>query len=176
MRKLNTIVSVLLVVVFLLHGVLGSFLLLGVSQTAGKMLAHIGMLLLFLHLCIGVRLTMQTVQTKQGFAYSKQNALFWTRRASGLAILILVFFHMGAFGSVEDGLYILTPFTTVKLLTQLLLLAALFVHIFVNVRPLLVSLGVIAYKERRGDLFLMLSILLVFMAGSVVMYYIRWHV
>lgn len=127
MRKLNTILSVLLVVVFLLHGVLGSFLLLGVSQTAGKMLAHIGILLLFLHLCIGVRLTIQTVQTKQGFAYSKQNALFWTRRASGLAILILVFFHMGAFGSVEDGLYILTPFTTVKLLTQLLLIAALFV-------------------------------------------------
>lgn len=176
MRKLNTILSVLLVVVFLLHGVLGSFLLLGVGQTGGKMLAHIGMLLLFLHLCIGVRLMMQTVQTKQGFAYSKQNALFWTRRASGLAILILVFFHMGVFGSVEDGLYILTPFTTVKLLTQLLLIAALFVHIFVNVRPLLVSLGVITYKERRGALFLMLSILLLFMAGSVVVYYIRWHV
>ena len=86
----------------LLHGVLGSFMLLGVGQTGGKMLAHIGMLLLFLHLCIGVRLTMQTLRTKQGFAYSKQNALFWTRRASGLAILILVFFHMGAFGSVED--------------------------------------------------------------------------
>lgn len=119
---------------------------------------------------------MQTLRTKQGFAYSKQNALFWTRRVSGLAILILVFFHMGAFGSVEDGLYILTPFTTVKLLTQLLLIAALFVHIFVNVRPLLVSLGVIAYKERRGDLFLILSILLLFMAGSVVVYYIRWHV
>ena len=47
MRKLNTILSVLLIVVFLLHGVLGSFMLLGVGQTGGKMLAHIGMLLLF---------------------------------------------------------------------------------------------------------------------------------
>ena len=176
MRKLNTILSVLLIVVFLLHGVLGSFMLLGVGQPGVKQPSHISMQLPFLTPGIGGRLTLQTLRTKQGFAYSKQNALFWTRRASGLAILILVFFHMGAFGSVEDGLYILTPFTTVKLLTQLLLIAALFVHIFVNVRPMLVSLGVIAYKERRGDLFLKLSILLLFMAGSVVIYYIRWHI
>lgn len=176
MRKLNAILSVLLIVVFLLHGVLGSFMLIGVSALSGKIFAEIGMILLILHLCIGVRLTIQTFQTKSGRAYAKQNALFWTRRASGLAILILAFFHMGVFGAVEDGLYILTPFTTVKLLTQLLLVAALFVHIFVNVRPMLVSLGVISYKERRGDLFLILSILLLFMAGSIVLYYIRWHV
>lgn len=176
MRKLNTILSVLLIVVFLLHGVLGSFMLIGVGGISGKMLAHIGMVLLILHLCIGVRLTIQTFLTKRSWAYSKQNVLFWTRRASGLAILILAFFHMGIFGSVEDGLYILTPFTTVKLLTQLLLVAALFVHLFVNVRPMLISLGVIEYKERRGDLFLLLSILLLFMAGSIVLYYIRWQV
>ena len=176
MRKLNTILSVLLIVVFLLHGVLGSFMLIGVGGIAGKMLAHIGMILLVLHLCIGVRLTIQTFQTKSGLAYSKQNALDCSRRASGLAILRLAFFHMGIFGSVEDGLYILTPFTTVKLLTQLLLVAALFVHLFVNVRPMLISLGVIEYKERRGDLFLLLSILLLFMAGSIVLYYIRWQV
>lgn len=176
MRKLNTILSVLLIVIFLLHGVLGSFMLLGVSSISGRVLAYIGMILLILHLCIGVRLTIQTFRTKSGWAYKKQNALFWTRRASGLAILILAFFHMGIFGSVEDGLYILTPFTTVKLLTQLLLVAALFVHLFVNVRPLLVSLGVITYKERRGDLFLILSILLLFMAGSIVLYYIRWQI
>lgn len=176
MRKLNTILSVLLFVIFLLHGVLGSFVLIGVGEIAGKMLAHIGMILLVLHLCIGVRLTIQTFQTKSGWAYSKQNALFWTRRASGLAILILAFFHMGIFSSVEEGWYILTPFTTVKLLTQLLLVAALFVHLFVNVRPMLISLGVIEYKERRGDLFLLLSILLLFMAGSIVLYYIRWQV
>lgn len=176
MRKLNTILSVLLFVIFLLHGVLGSFVLIGVGEIAGKMLAHIGMILLVLHLCIGVRLTIQTFQTKSGLAYSKQNALFWTRRASGLAILILAFFHMGIFSSVEEGWYILTPFTTVKLLTQLLLVAALFVHLFVNVRPMLISLGVIEYKERRGDLFLLLSILLLFMAGSIVLYYIRWQV
>lgn len=76
---------------------------------------------------------------------------------------------------VQDGIYILFPFTTVKLITQLLLVAALFIHLFINIRPLLVSLGIISYKERRGDIYLILSVLLLFSAGAVIIYYIGWH-
>ena len=54
-----------------------------------------------------------------GKLYGKQNALFWARRTSGLAILLMLFFHIGVFGRVQDGVYILFPFTTVRLLTQL---------------------------------------------------------
>ncbi len=56
------------------------------------------------------------------------------------------------------------PFTTVKMVTQLLFVAAIFVHIFINIRPLLVSLGIISYKERRSDIYLILSVLLLFIA------------
>ena len=38
MRKLNTILSVLLLVIFLLHGIMGSFMLLGIGSNAGKFL------------------------------------------------------------------------------------------------------------------------------------------
>lgn len=107
--------------------------------------------------------------------YLKQNAIFWARRASGLAILILLFFHIGLFGKVQNGTYILFPFTTVKMVTQLLFVAAIFVHIFINIRPLLVSLGIISYKERRGDIYLILSVLLLFIAGAVIFYYIGWQ-
>lgn len=175
MRKVNTILSTLLLVVFLLHGVLGSFTLLGISSISGQMLAYAGMVLLAVHVCIGVGLTAQTLRNKNGTAYVRQNALFWTRRASGLAILLLVGFHIGAFGSMQDGLYLLTPFTTGKLVTQLLLIAALFVHLFVNIRPLLVSLGILADRERRGDIYLVLSVLLLFLAGATILYYIRWQ-
>ena len=129
MRKINTILSVLLLVIFMLHGLMGSFMLLGIGSSAGKI----------------------------------------------LAILILMFFHIGLFGGVQDGIYILFPFTTVKLITQLLLVAALFIHLFINIRPLLVSLGIISYKERRGDIYLILSVLLLFSAGAVIIYYIGWH-
>lgn len=177
MRKINTILSVLLLVIFMLHGLMGSFMLLGIGSSAGKILAWIGVAVLAAHTVLGVILTIQTLNVSRhtGSNYLKQNAIFWTRRASGLAILILLFSHIGLFGGVQDGVYILFPFTTVKLITQLLLVAALFIHLFVNIRPLLVSLGIISYKERRGDLYLILSVLLLFCAGAVIIYYIGWH-
>ena len=90
-------------------------------------------------------------------------------------ILILLFFHIGLFGQVQNGTYILFPFPTVKMVTQLLFVAAIFVHILINIRPLLVSLGIISYKERRGDIYLILSVLLLFIAGAVIFYYIGWQ-
>ena len=177
MRKINTILSVLLIGIFLIHGVMGSFMLLGVGSSAGKILAWIGVLILIAHTVIGVLLTVKTLRKgkENSEHYLKQNAVFWARRTSGLAILILFFFHLGLFGRMEDGAYILFPFTTVKLITQLLLTAALFVHLFINVRPLLVSLGVLKYKERRGDIYLILSVLLLFIAGAAIIYYIGWQ-
>ena len=83
--------------------------------------------------------------------------------------------HIGLFGKVQNGTYILFPFTTVKMVTQLLFVAAIFVHIFINIRPLLVSLGIISYKERRSDIYLILSVLLLFIAGAVILYYIGWQ-
>ena len=177
MRKINTILSVLLLVIFMLHGLMGSFMLLGIGSSAGKILAWVGVAVLAAHTVIGVILTIKTLKIfkNAGNSYLKQNAVFWARRASGLAILILMFFHIGLFGGVQDGMYILFPFTTVKLITQLLLVAALFIHLFINIRPLLVSLGIISYKERRGDIYLILSVLLLFSAGAVIIYYIGWH-
>ena len=174
MRKINTILSVLLLVIFMLHGLMGSFMLLGIGSSAGKILAWVGVAVLAAHTVIGVILTLK-ISKNAGNSYLKQNAVFWARRASGLAILILMFFHIGLFGGVQDGIYILFPFTTVKLITQLLLVAALFIHLFINIRPLLVSLGIISYKERRGDIYLILSVLLLFSAGAVIIYYIGWH-
>jgi succinate dehydrogenase/fumarate reductase cytochrome b subunit len=177
MRKLNTILSVLLILIFMIHGIMGSFMLLGVGSSDGKILAWTGGGILVAHTGIGVWLTVQSFRTakKSGKKYLKQNGIFWARRASGLAILVLMFFHIGLFGEAQAGRYILFPFTTMKLVTQLLLIAALFIHIFINIRPLLVSLGIISYKERRGDIYLILSVLLLFLAGAVILYYIGWQ-
>ena len=158
----------------MIHGIMGSFMLNGVGSSAGKLLAWIGVGILVVHTVIGVILTVQSLQTakQSGKMYLKQNAIFWARRASGL---VLLFFHIGLFGKVQNGTYILFPFTTVKMVTQLLFVAAIFVHIFINIRPLLVSLGIISYKERRGDIYLILSVLLLFIAGTVILYYIGWQ-
>ena len=97
MRKLNTILSVLLLFICLLHGLMGSFMLLGISSGAGKFLAWIGVGILAAHTVLGLLLTAQTFRASRsgGKLYGKQNALFWARRTSGLAILLMLFFHIG---------------------------------------------------------------------------------
>lgn len=91
MRKLNTILSVLLLFICLLHGLMGSFMLLGISSGAGKFLAWIGVGILAAHTVLGLLLTAQIFRASRygGKPYGKQNALFWARRASGLAILLI---------------------------------------------------------------------------------------
>ena len=103
MRKLNTILSVLLLFICLLHGLMGSFMLLGISSGAGKFLAWIGVGILAAHTVLGLLLTAQTFRASRsgGKLYGKQNALFWARRTSGLAILLMLFFHIGVFGRVH---------------------------------------------------------------------------
>lgn len=177
MRKINTKLSLALLIIFVLHGLMGSFMLLGIGSSAGKILAWIGVAVLVAHTAIGIILTIQSfrVSKNTGSSYLKQNAIFWARRVSGLAILLMLFFHIGLFGGVTDGVFIFFPFTTVKLVTQLLLIASLFTHLLINIRPLLISFGIISSKERRCDIYLVLSVILLFCAGAVIIYYIGWH-
>lgn len=65
MRKLNTILSVLLLVIFLLHGIMGSFMLLGIGSNAGKILAWVGVAVLAVHAGIGIILTVQTLRAEK---------------------------------------------------------------------------------------------------------------
>ena len=62
MRKINTILSVLLLVIFMLHGLMGSFMLLGIGSSAGKILAWVGVAVLAAHTVIGVILTINTLK------------------------------------------------------------------------------------------------------------------
>ncbi len=82
-------------------------------------------------------------------------------------------FHIGVFGRVQDGVYI--PCFNGPAADAALLVASVFVHLLLNLRPLLVSLGIVRDKEQRGDLYLILSILVLFAAGSIILYYIGWN-
>ena len=121
----------------------GQFYVAGHQFRGRKFLAWIGVGILAAHTVLGLLLTAQTFRASRsgGKLYGKQNALFWARRTSGLAILLMLFFHIGVFGRVQDGVYILFPFTTVRLLTQLLLVCSVFCASSAHLRPLLVSLG-----------------------------------
>ena len=89
--------------------------------------------------------------------------------------MVLLGFHFAAFGDSSRAVYRLQYFGSAKLAAQLLLTAALAVHVLSNVKPMLISFGIRALRPRAGDLLLVLSVLLLVFAGAFIVYYLRWN-
>lgn len=176
MRKFNAVLTALILILFILHSVFGAFLMLGMGSGALKTAAWVAAGLTVLHVIVGVKLTIDTlkVQKKTGAAYFKENRLFWARRISGLAVMVLLVFHFTAFGKTENGVYRLVPFDFIKMWVQILLAAALGTHIISNVRPMLISFGVKGIKEHIGEILFVLAVIILFAAAAFAVYYLRW--
>ncbi len=177
MRKLNAILSMAILLLFIVHAVFGSLQLAGLSGLMLKPLGWLLLVLVGLHMLIGIKLTVDSLQVwkRTGVAYFKENKLFWARRLSGFAIMLLIGFHLTAFGQTDAGVYRLQWFSGFKLATQLLLVLAIAVHVITNVRPMLISFGVKSLRQWVGDILFVLSLLLVLMAAAFIIYYLRWN-
>lgn len=177
MRKINAILTVCILICFSLHGILGALSLIGAGEETVRVLAYITLALITAHVVLGMIFTVRSIRvwrmTKA--PYLRENRLFWARRISGLAIMILLFFHVGAFGYMNGGAYRLSYFGTFRLITQLLLVLAIALHVITNVKPMLISLGERKLQLRAGDILLVLSVLLFFFAAAFIIYFIRWN-
>ena len=177
MRRINAVLSAVILALFALHGVLGAFQLLDAGTAIVKALSHTLETLVAIHFILGVKFTYDSLRVwrRTGAPYFRQNALFWARRLSGFAIMLLIGFHANAFSYVAEGVVRLHWFTTGRLIAQLLLVAALAVHIIANVKPMLISFGVRKLKPRAGDILFIASALLLLMAAAFIVYYLRWN-
>ncbi len=177
MRKFNTILTALILVLFLIHAILGSFQMFGIGGTVMKTLSWISAGLAGIHMLIGIKLTLDTLraQKKAGKAYFRENLLFWARRVSGFAVMALLFFHFTAFGYYVGEAYRLRWFDTGRLVTQILLVITLAVHIISNVRPMMIALGIKTLRQWTGDILFVISVLLLFAAAGFIVYYLRWN-
>ena len=177
MRKWNAILSAAIVALFLAHAILGTLLLLGAGVVILKFLSHGLAGLIAVHTVIGVKLTVDALRVRKrtGAGYFRENALFWARRFSGLAVIVLIFFHVFAFTNVKDGVVHLLSFDTSRLITELLFVLALAVHLIANIRPMLISFGVTPLKARVGEILLVLSLLLLVTAAAFISYFLLWN-
>lgn len=177
MRKLNIIIVISLIIIFLIHPIQSAFLLLGFTEKDWNTLAWIGVGLVLIHALIGIYLSADTLKTlwKGQKNYFQGNGRFWLSRISGFLILILMVFHFNAYGEMEDGKYVVFPFTDIKLFFQLGLLLALFIHLFVNVKPLLISLGITDRGKIRKLIFIILTLVLIFVSIAVLYYFFKWY-
>lgn len=177
MRKWNGIITAVILILFLLHGIMGSFQLMGVGGTALKGIAWLSVALTAVHALISLKLTADTIRAvkKTGAPYIRRNLLFWARRVSGFALLVLLVFHMTAFSEGGGGTYRLKWFNDGKLVTQILLVCALGIHVGSNILPSLITFGIRDQREKAGRIFFALSVLLLFMAAAFILYYLRWN-
>jgi len=178
MRKFNAVLTAVILILFIDHAVFGGLQMLGAGATAAKAVSYLCAGLVAVHIIISTKLTIDTLraQKKAGAAYFRENMLFWARRVSGFAVMVLLFFHFTAFGYYVDDAYRLQWFDVCKLITQILLVVTLAVHIISNAKPVLISFGIKSLKEHVGEILFVLSALLLFAAAAFIVYYLRWNV
>lgn len=180
MRRLNAIVSLLLIILFLIHTIAGSFQLMRIIPGGNELMKDLSYFMLFLigvHVIIGIKLTLDSVKVgiKSGKFYFRENAVFWIRRITGFAMIMLIICHVLLFTS-NGEIFRLNDFNEVQLVFSILLVFTLLIHILANIRPLLISFGISGFRLYIKDILLVLAIISLFGAFAFVIYYLRWNI
>ena len=180
MRKLNAIVSLVLIILFLIHTIAGSFQLMKIIPGGNEVMKNLSYFMLFLigvHIIIGTKLTIDSVKIgrKSGKFYFRENAVFWIRRITGFAMIMLIICHVLLFTS-NGEVFRLNDFNEVQLVFSILLVFTLLVHMLTNIRPLLISFGISGFRLYIKDILLVLAIISLFGAFAFVIYYLRWNI
>ena len=176
MRRLNLFLVMGMLVTFLIHGVFGALQIAGGSADAQKTVAWICLGFVAAHGAVTTILTIRTLRARRlsGAGYFKDNLLFWVRRISGFAVLIPLVMHLFIFRSGNEAAYRLQVFTAGRMISQILLAAALGLHILTNIQPVMIALGLKGRKALALDATLVLSVVLLLFAAAFAVYYLRW--
>lgn len=178
MRKWNNILARIIIVLLLLHALMGCLILLGISNVSIVRLPKILLAAVGIHGILGIMATIPSIKSgiKTGRWYFKENAAFWTKRISGLAILLLLTFHITAYTTNMNGHFFLKEFTVCGLISQILFIGAIFIHLAVSIRSMLIAKGTVKFKERTVDWMLVLSVMMILFTAAIILYFIQWQV
>lgn len=182
MRKWNALISGTILILFGIHAVAGIFQLTSLYPGGNSLLHALGWImavLIAIHAVIGVILTVQTFRTNAGGGkmYWRENRVFWARRISGAAVMLLIIWHVFLFqGHGSGAAYRLNPFGVPELVGQILMVICIAVHVLTNIRPLLISFGIAGKRVCMKDVLFLLSVILLLAAAAFIIYYLRWNV
>ncbi len=172
MRKCNTIITILMLVLFLLHVILGSLAMLRAINVAVYMyiIATLMALLILIHSIIGIILTIKTIVAikKAGKHYFKENMLFWIRRISGFAVFIFMFNHMINFVIAFNH----ETFSIPILLIQILMVVSLIIHLVCNIKPLTIAMGLTDKESINTGIVFVLSVILLISAVAFLVFFL----
>lgn len=196
--RINAFVIVGIMVCIFGHAVLAGGTALGLWSNMGLQLAEIAEILVYVHIALILLRTMQLFVPElrsynalkthfsqnggfpKGFVkmfkeakilakMKKQNRHFWMTRISGVLFLVLILAHKTWIwvGPTEQG-----GFKVVLLLVQLVYILAIFVHVLINIRPLLGKFGQGANKGLQRALTAFFVVLMGFICTGMVYHFI----
>ncbi len=180
MRKTNAILGPVIFALFLLHIIIGSLQLTGLLPGGNAVMQVFSWLLIGavgVHTLIGIKLTADTLRAikRSGAGYFRENKLFWIRRISGFAVMLLIAAHTLLFiGHGSGGAFRLNLFDLPQLIMSVLLVLSLLLHIVTNIRPLMIAFGVRGAKDLIADTAVIFSVLLLAAGAAFVVYFVRW--
>lgn len=186
MRKWNAMISAAILILFLVHAIAGIFELAGLVPGGSTILTactYIMVVLLVMHVAIGIKLTADTFKAQKAAPggtpanrYLRENSLFWTRRISGVVLMVMLVFHGVIMSGKSGAAYRLNLFEGPQLAASILLVLALAVHILSNIRPLYIAFGIRRGRIILRDVLFVLAVVLAAACAAFIIYYLRWNV
>lgn len=182
MRRINAVITMCIMILFVIHIIWGGMVLLGMvkgGSPAFSVMSRMLLVLVGIHMIIGTVLTIKTISAvrRAGVFYPKENMLFLIRRISGFALMFFVAVHVFLFmGTGDVGVYRLRLFDAAGLISQILMVVTLLLHVAVNINPLRIALGLSDKADVKGDIAIVLAILLLVSGIAFFVYFLRWRV
>lgn len=170
MRKINAILVILIFILLIDHIIFGGMHLLGLNVSVTKQMALLMLFLVLAHAVISMFVTLKAEKAgaKTKARYNKENREFWARRTSGMMILVFGLLHAFAMFKYENGVPRIARLPRIFSLVTPLLIISIYAHIFANVRPLLISLGVRNMDKKEKIIKIILSIIMLFAIGALI--------
>ena len=144
MRRINTILVLMILALFADHAIFASLHSIGVGNGVIKAMAHSMLGLVLIHAAVSLIVTVKAekagITTKA--RYNKENREFWNRRVTGVLILVLGVTHAYLMNRNERGIPRIAFAPKIFELTTPLLVITIYLHIMTNIRSLLISLGI----------------------------------
>lgn len=177
MKKFNSFLAHLILLLLALHGLTGAFTLLRLTTFTWKPLSYALLAIVLLHGTLGILLSKDAVREgmRTGRWYLKENASFWLVRLSGFIILLSVWFHMTAYTMTVNGVFFLREFTILRLFSQIIFISAILIHLLCVTKPWMIKRGLLKYEKWAADYILVYSIFSILFLFALISYFIYWN-
>lgn len=141
-HKFHTIIAWLILILLILHVLMASVTLLTPVFLLQSQFAYVFMGFVCVHAVLALWKVFRKKGARTFGQYIAENRNYWLRVLSGIFVLVLAFVHRTLWTIMTPFGVLPKSFDEISLIMQLLFVAAIGIHILLNIRPLLIDSGI----------------------------------